>query len=459
MCLAYPQVDRPFGDSRPYGSNSCDIFASCGQKSHARLGFSRGVVQPEQSKSVIRRNAMKFDIAIVGAGPVGLSFARSLALSGLRIALIEQQPETTIADPPFDGREIALTHRSADIMRHLGMWNRIPEAEISPLRDAQVFNGSSTYAMRVDHTLSDKDQLGYLVPNHLIRRAAYETILGQNDLTLLTNMRVSSIHTNNSYAELNLADGQQLHARLVVAADTRFSETRRAMGIPSDMYDFGKTMLVCRMDHTVPHEHVAWEWFDYGQTKALLPLNGLRSSVVLTLPQHEMQSVLDLPESAFNRDIERRFQYRLGRMSLISPRCSYPLVGVYPKRFVAHRFALIGDAAVGMHPVTAHGFNFGLRSQQVLAREILAAHESGRDIAEPALLARYERNHRLATRPLYLATQVIARIYTDDTMPARMLRNVALRLAQNTRPFKQALAATLTGEPEKSWIGGLLGVR
>ena len=390
---------------------------------------------------------MEFDIAVVGAGPAGLSFARSLAGSGLRIALIEQQPEATLADPPFDGREIALTHHSADIMRRLGLWERIPTDDISPLRDAQVFNGPSTYAMRVDHSLSRKDQLGYLVPNYLIRRSAYEATREQGDLTLLTDTRLTAIHTDDTHAVLTLADGRQLHARLAVAADTRFSETRRAMGISASMNDFGRTMLVCRMEHSVPHEHVAWEWFDYGQTMALLPLNGSRSSVVLTLPQRQMQSVLDMSEEDFNRDMERRFQYRLGRMTLSSPRCSYPLVGVYPKRFVARRFALIGDAAVGMHPVTAHGFNFGLRGQEALAREILSAHEAGRDIADPALLARYERDHRLATRPLYLATQAITQLYTNDTLPARALRSIALRLGQNFTPFKQTLAATLTGDP------------
>lgn len=390
---------------------------------------------------------MEFDIAVVGAGPAGLSFVRSLAGSGLHIALIEQQAEANLAAPSFDGREIALTHHSADIMRGLGLWEHLPPEDISPLRDAQVFNGPSTYAMRVDHSLSDKDELGYLVPNYLIRRAAYAATHEQSDLTLLTKTRLTGIRTHDTHAELDLSDGQQLHARLAVAADTRFSDTRRAMGISATMHDFGKTMLVCRMEHSLPHEHVAWEWFDYGQTMALLPLNGSRSSVVLTLPQRQMQAVLDMSEDDFNRDMERRFQYRLGRMQLSSQRCSYPLVGVYPNRFVARRFALIGDAAVGMHPVTAHGFNFGLRGQEALAREILGAHEAGRDIADPALLARYERDHRLATRPLYLATQAIAQLYTNDTLPARALRSIALRLGQNFTPFKQTLAATLTGDP------------
>jgi 2-polyprenyl-6-methoxyphenol hydroxylase-like FAD-dependent oxidoreductase len=84
--------------------------------------------------------------------------------------------------------------------------------------------------------------------------------------------------------KINLGKALQLQARLLVAADSRFSQTRRLLGIGAQLKDFGKTMLVCRMDHEKPHRQTAWEWFGYGQTLALLPLNGEQSSVVLTLP-------------------------------------------------------------------------------------------------------------------------------------------------------------------------------
>jgi len=119
-------------------------------------------------------------------------------------------------------------------------------------------------------------------------------------------------------------------------------------------------------------------------------------------------------------------------------------VGVYAHRFAAHRYALAGDAAVGMHPVTAHGFNFGLQSQQRLVKEIAAAAARGGDIGAPAVLARYERGHRLATRPLYEATNAIAALYNDSRLPARLLRGAALRAAHGVAPFRKMIAAHLT---------------
>jgi ubiquinone biosynthesis UbiH/UbiF/VisC/COQ6 family hydroxylase len=221
------------------------------------------------------------------------------------------------------------------------------------------------------------------------------------------------------------------------------------MGISASTYDFSKTMMVCAMEHDVPHQHTAWEWFDFGQTLALLPMNGTRSSVVVTLPPGDIHRLMNMPEEEFNRALETRFKHRLGAMRLVSTRHAYPLVTVYPDRFVAQRFALVGDAAVGMHPVTAHGFNFGLRGAHTLAGEIRSAHARGDDIASPALLARYEQTHRFATRPLFLATHAIAKLYGNDSPPARLLRHASLHIGNSLNPFKRAVARMLTEAPAR----------
>ena len=399
--------------------------------------------------------ALDTDIIISGAGPAGLCLARALSGRGLRITLVEQLPESELAAPGFDGREIALTQPSAQHMRELGLWDRIEPHAISPLRDARVLNGPSPFAMTIGHQLSQQNELGWLLSNHLIRKAAYEAVQESintaQDITLLCGDKITALHTHAQAGHVTLASGQRLSAKLIVAADSRFSETRRAMGISATMRDFGKTMLVCCMTHQEPHHHAAWEWFGYGQTLALLPMNPdpatgeFRSSVVLTLPSTQIGPLMMLDPQVFALDMQARFAQRLGRMTLVSTRHSYPLVGVYPHRFVAQRFATVGDAAVGMHPVTAHGFNFGLLGVAALARAIHSAHAAGADIASPPLLAAYEKTHRRATRPLYLATQLVSSLYTNDSPPARLLRDAALRVGDALLPFKRAIAATLTG--------------
>ncbi|MDO5056924.1 MAG: 5-demethoxyubiquinol-8 5-hydroxylase UbiM [Lautropia sp.] len=401
---------------------------------------------------------MEFDLLISGAGPAGLCLARALADTGLTIGLVEQQPLAALQEAPFDGREIALTQPSASLLRELGLWDRIREidpAALSPLRDARVFNGANPFSMLIGHALTSRSELGWLVSNHLIRRTAFAEVQAAAErdgrITLLAGVPAMRVQCDGEGGVLTLADGSTHRARLLVAADSRFSSTRRAVGIGASQHDFGRTMLVCQMTHDVPHEHVAWEWFDYGQTLALLPMNDdpatgeHRASTVLTLPHQEIEPLLTMDAAAFGEEMARRFHGRLGGMRLASTRHSYPLVGVMPHRLVARRFACIGDAAVGMHPVTAHGFNFGLLSVDTLARELRQALASGRDIGSPELLARYERKHMLATRPLYEVTKMIATLYTTEAAPARLLRDAALRVGQRLTPFRKLVAASLTG--------------
>lgn len=383
------------------------------------------------------------DVVIIGAGPAGLCFAKSLADSGLQVVVLERQSENALASPAFDGREIALTHHSAELMHNLGLWSLISSEAISPLRDARVFNGSSLFSMDIGHRDTQKSELGYLISNHLIRKAAYEAAKSAPAINIKTEVEVINIKTDAKCAQVTLNNGEIIQAKLLIGADSRFSETRRALGIAADMHDFGKTMMVCVMEHPISHEHTAWEWFDYGQTLALLPMNGARSSVVITLSPDEMNPLMKMNEDDFNSEVSARFKHRLGAMRLVSTRHAYPLVTVYSKRLIGKRFALVGDAAVGMHPVTAHGFNFGLKGIATLSDEIKAAIASDKDIAADSLLLRYEQKHRRDTRPLFIATHAIAKIYGSNSPPARLFRAGALRIGNRITPFKRAVAGFL----------------
>jgi ubiquinone biosynthesis UbiH/UbiF/VisC/COQ6 family hydroxylase len=209
------------------------------------------------------------------------------------------------------------------------------------------------------------------------------------------------------------------------------------------MRDFGKSMLVARVGHEKPHDGIATEWFGRGQTVAMLPLRGDVSSIVLTLSAREIADLMEMAPEAFSADVTRRTDARWGALTLAGTRHAYPLVTTYAMRFVGTRFALIGDAAVGMHPVTAHGFNFGLAGAQRLAEQVRAALARRRDIADPGGLLRYEMAHRRATFPLYAATNTIASLYTDDRAPARALRGAVLRLGAALSPVRRLVTAQL----------------
>lgn len=387
---------------------------------------------------------MHSDVIIIGAGPAGLSLARALGAAGLAVTAVERQPEAALAEPAYDGREIALTHHSQRVMTDLGLWPRLPADQISLIRHARVLNGASPYALHFDHREAGTDTLGFMISNHRIRKAAYDAVRDCGSVILTTDADVTRVRTDAGSATVTLADGRSLSAPVVVAADSRFSAARRMMGIPADMRDFGRTCIVCRMTHERPHEDTAFECFDDARTLAVLPLTHGEVSVVITLGSEETDGVLGMPEPAFNADIERRLRGRLGAMALVGARHAYPLVAVHASRFHARRFALVGDAAVGMHPVTAHGFNLGLRGADTLAQGLIQAHRAGRDLGATPVLRRYTRRHMLHTLPLYHGTNAIVQLYTRTSPPARLARAALLRLGNRIGPARRLIMNQLT---------------
>ena len=389
------------------------------------------------------------DILVVGAGPAGLSFAAELAGSGLKVTLIEKSPLEVLQNPPYDGREIALTHLSREIMQRLGMWDLIPKDDIYPLRDAKVLNGQSDYQLHFPQPTQARgepaDCLGYLISNHNIRKAAYEVVSKLENVTILTGTGVKEVKTSEDEAQVILENGEVLSGRLLLAADSRFSQTRRQLGISSDMHDYSRTMFVCRMKHTLSNQHTAYECFHYGRTIALLPLEEHLTNTVITVDSDKADTIKKMSPEELAASVKEQLKGRLGDMELVSTIHNYPLVGMIAQRFYGKRSALIGDAAVGMHPVTAHGFNLGLSSADLLAKLVLEAEQRGQDIGATSLLEKYSTKHMLHAHPIYHGTNMLLKLFTNETAPAKLLRGLVLRASNNFPPLKKLITKQLTG--------------
>jgi ubiquinone biosynthesis UbiH/UbiF/VisC/COQ6 family hydroxylase len=389
-------------------------------------------------------------VVVVGAGPAGLAFAVALARAGVPSTVLEAQPRGALEHPPEDGRDIALTHRARRVLESLGLWQRLPANEIAPLRRAQVRDGVSPWVLPFDASSDGFDELGWLVPNHRLREAAYAAACDENGITLVGDARVTALARDRDTARVDVQRGASHAGALVVAADSRFSGVRRLAGIGAQTLDFGRTAIAARVTHELDHRGTAHEMFRYGNTLALLPMAGRQVSAVVTVPADAAAEWLALDDDAFVARVQSQSGNALGAMRPAGTRHAYPLVAVYAQRFVAPRFALLGDAAVGMHPVTAHGYNFGLYGVELLARELAAARRAGRDLGQLSVLMPYEDEHRRTTRPIYLGTNAIVRLFTDERAPARLLRGAVLRAAGHLPPLQRAIARQLTGRSSLS---------
>jgi len=387
---------------------------------------------------------MNFDVTIVGAGPVGLSFARALSDTSLNIAIIDRQTSKSLANPPEDGREIALTHLSKKILTSFGIWQEIDQNEISLIKEAKVINGASPYSLHFNHQDTSENTLGHLIPNRLIRAAAYKVAKESKAIKIITGVGVDSFNIDANKAEIKLSNKEIIHCSLMIAADGRLSGSRRSMGIPSEVKDFGKTVIVCKMEHEKPHSNIAYECFHYGRTLAVLPMVGNYSSIVITISSDQADAIMKMKDQTFNEDIQTRFNSRLGGMMIVGKKYSYPLYASHASHFHANRFALIGDASVGMHPVTAHGFNLGLRGSKTLATVIEEALSNKLDFASVEILSKYNQKHQRSTRPLYYGTNLLVDLYNSERLTAKVLRRLALRFGNNFWPVKKLIMGQLT---------------
>ena len=414
------------------------------------------------------------DVLIVGAGPAGLSLAISLAQAGFTATVVEQQSDSALAAPAPDGREIALTHPSRSTLQRLGSWALLADHEVGPISEAQVHDGPlgqhSALQLNTPQTPGGAapGALGFIVPNHALRRTAYAVAARTPGVHLVTSAQVTRVATLPGHAELDCvptAPGahttpQRLTAPLLVAADSRFSATRRQLGLGAQMTDFGRTVIVCRMRHTLPHGNVAHECFGYDRTLAVLPLpddpqdGHALCSVVVTAGAADAAALMAQGPEAFAAQVQTQFHNRLGPMALVGERHAYPLVAVYAQRFAGHRCALLGDAAVGMHPVTAHGYNLGLAGVERLTAAVVGARQRGLDIGSADMLAPYAQGHHRHAWPLYQGTNAIVRLYTDARPVPRLLRQLVLQGARRLPPLQAAIVGQLTGQPP-GWLRAL----
>ena len=376
------------------------------------------------------------DILIIGAGPAGQALAVALADAGFSVCMVEASPAGQLAQPAYDGREIALTHLSADILKRLGIWQLFPAMAVGRIRRARVFNGRSRYSMDLDASRTGRECLGFMLSNQHIRRACFQRVSNSSGIELITGIRVERVEATARGGAVFLESGRVLRARLVVAADSRFSTARRQMGISTRMVDFGRTCIVCTMRVEGDHRQEAWECFHEDRTLAVLPLERGRVSIVITLPAEQAGSVMAMAPEALAEDVARRIRYALGNLLLEGERHAYPLVATLADRFYKPGFVLVGAAAVGMHPVTAHGYNLGLQGAWNLACQLSAEKAKAGDWSAEAVLRRWSRQHMQYAAPIWYGTNLVVGLFNDNRPLARLLRAGALRLGNHCPPLQ-----------------------
>lgn len=383
----------------------------------------------------------QFDLIIVGGGLAGASLALALRDTRLRIALVESQPPRR--PDGWDARIYAVSPANSRFLEEIGAWRHLDAGRIAPIRAMQIFGdrGGQLEFSAFDTGVPD---LGSILESSLMAVEFWESVKRQSNLTLFCPASPEHLEFRHDDAVLRLADGRVLAARLLVGADGRDSWVRQAAGLPAINTPYGEKGLVANFATEKPHHHIAFQWFRPDGVLAYLPLPGNRISIVWSTPDAHADALCALAPEELCAQVAAAGEFRLGRLSLLTPPAAFPLRLMRVPQTVAPRLALVGDAAHGIHPLSGHGINLGFQDARELAA-LLAATQPWQDIGDERFLQRYQRARREETVLMQATTDGLRRLFRDSPPGLPSIRNFGLSLT-NSLPFvKNALARYALG--------------
>lgn len=380
------------------------------------------------------------EIAIIGAGPVGLVAA--LALARLNIA-------ATVIAPPYDAALAAADHRttaligpSVTLLENLGVWEHC-YADSSALAAVRIADDREAI-LRAPETHFVAQELGLAsfganIPNTKLLAALNAEVGKIAHITRLVTAGVTGIEPDTSSVRLRLGEGGAITARLVVAADGRNSIGPAAAGIATRSWNYPQAAIVTSFAHTRSHNGVVYELHRRNGPLTTVPLPGLHSSLVWVEEPRGAQRIAALSDDDFVKLLEDRLQGILGTVLSCGQRLVYPLSGSSTERMAAKRIVLVGEAAHVIPPIGAQGLNLGLKDAATMAECVADAQTQGQDVGGTEVLDQYHhaRSGDVATRSA--AIDLLNRSLLTEFLPLDVLRGAAVHALANSSTLQHFL--------------------
>lgn len=399
------------------------------------------------------------DVLIAGGGLNGPALALALSQAGLSVAVVDPRPAEARATDTFDGRAYALAVSSQRLLKALGLWDGLaPNSQ--PIRQVKASQGragegAAPFFLHFDSAETEEGPVGHMLEDRFLYKALLNAM--QGTVTHLPGLAVTDQQVDQAGVTVTLSDGRQMQARMLVGADGRGSGVAKRAGITRRGWDYGQTALVAALDHDLPHDGVAQQYFMATGPLAILPLPGNRSSVVWSETQANAQAILQLEDADFLSVLRPRFGDFLGDISLAGARFSYPLSLSLADRYAVARVALVGDAAHGVHPIAGQGLNLGLRDVAALAQVLVEATRRGEDIGSELVLQRYQSWRRFDATALALGMDSVNWLFATDNPVVSAVRGLGMGMVTAMPALRRGFmrqAAGLSVDPMPRLLTG-----
>ena len=377
-----------------------------------------------------------YDIVIVGAALVGASAALALAKQGFIVALVDRKTRLVeLANDEWDSRIYAISPGNADWLKDLGVWQRMNVERITPIDAMQIWGDESTESLNFNAEDAFANNLGYILESSALQQALWDE-LQTLDVDLLIGAEGASVELNEQEATLELADGQQLTAKLMIAADGGNSWVRAQAGLSQQKTVYEHVGVVANFEVEFSHQNIARQWFVEDGILAWLPLTGNRISMVFSTKYSQNLMVLNLVELA--EQVAQAGGNALGKMHCITPATAFPLVKQNASALIANRLVLVGDAAHQVHPMAGQGVNLGFRDVVELT-QVLAKRNALADIGDRFVLRRYERARKADVLAMQGLTHGLYGVFDSKQALVRAARSWGLSLPNKYPVLKRAL--------------------
>lgn len=375
------------------------------------------------------------EVVVVGGGPAGLTAAIGLAGAGIPTALVAGQPRR------LDNRTTALLAGSVAALEALGTWERC-RSQAGALRTMRIVDDTDRLwrapEVRFEAAEIGLDAFAWNIENrHLLD--ALEARAGELGDLVRIDQEARAVEISDTQIRISLADGGSVTARLAVAADGRRSLCRPAAGIETDSRSYPQTALTFNLAHTRPHRDTSTEFHTAHGPFTLVPLPGLRASLVCVVAPEEAARIEALGADALDAEIERRSHSILGKVKVEPGHGAFPLGIETARRFAARRIALIGEAGHVIPPIGAQGLNLGLRDAATIAELAVAARRSGDDVGGIEVTDEFDRRRRADVKSRTTAVDLLNRTLLSDFLPAQSLRGLGLYFLDRIGPLRRAM--------------------
>jgi len=380
------------------------------------------------------------DVLVAGGGLVGLSLAPALARAGLAVALADRVPVGAVAADPatIDSRVYAISPGSVAFLEAQRAWSAVPADRMQPVESMRIEGDRGAVLEFSAHDVGVR-ALAWVVEEREIRAALVPRVRDEG-VVVLAPRRFASLAFAPEFASLTLEDEDRVEARLVVGTDGVRSWVREAAGMHAVPRPYGQTAVVANFACERPHRGCARQWFrEDGGILAWLPLPGRRVSIVWSAPAALATELMSLDRAALASRVAAAGEHVLGDFAVVTPPAAFPLQFLRLPALVAHRLALAGDAAHGVHPLAGQGVNLGFGDAEALAA-VLAERGPVTDPGASVLLERYARRRAEPVLAMQAVTDGLARLFGARGAWVSMLRNLGLAAADRLPFVKQALA-------------------